>query len=178
MELTGITDEYRIEMGSPAQPPELHADGIQLLDEALDGLLRREGADEGNVQLVDPDTAALPIACQRGFRPRLSLFFEIVHDRESACGAALLDKAIVPVPDVTMWPEIADIPSLDVMMDARARAVMSAPLKVRDGHLCPLRTSPSLGRRSDRRNRPGCGHRRRSGHWSRAPIGESTATTR
>jgi anti-anti-sigma factor len=91
------------------------------------------GADTGNAQLVDPATGALRIVAQHGFGRSFLDFFEIVHDDESACGAALAAGRPVWVPEVASSAIFAGTPALDVMLDAGSQAVASVPVRGRDG---------------------------------------------
>lgn len=99
---------------------------LRSCDDAVSDALRG-GADMADVQLRDP-TGALRIVAQEGFGRAFLDFFEVVHDDESACGVALRSGRAVWVSDVTRSGIFAGRPSLDAMIDAGSRAVVSVPI--------------------------------------------------
>jgi hypothetical protein len=110
-------------------PPPAQANGFRgALSEALDEAIAVTGADMGNLQLFDPVTKTLRIEAQRGFRNPFLAFFQRVGEGEAACGAALEGTRQVVVDDVTDSAIFPPGPALEVMLDARARAVQSTPL--------------------------------------------------
>ena len=60
------------------------------LQEVLEATIELNGADKGNVQLLNEDTGALEIVAHRGFgREFLDFFREVRIDSTSACGQAM-----------------------------------------------------------------------------------------
>jgi len=86
------------------------------------------GANKGNVQLFNAQTSALIIAAQHGFEAPFLKFFEYVRDDGSACSAAMRAVERVIVEDITSSKIFAGQPSMDVLIDAGVRAVISTPL--------------------------------------------------
>lgn len=94
----------------------------------IDVALRITNADMANIQLVDPVSGGLCIVAQCGFdRPFLE-FFDRVHEGSAACGSALRNRERVMVEDVTHSPIFRDTNALEVLLDARVRAVQSSPV--------------------------------------------------
>jgi len=104
------------------------------LVEILDWAIATTHADMGNIQLFDSAVGALRIKVQRGFDGRFLDFFDNVHTGEAACGTALQTGEQVVVEDVTESPIFLGTDSLEVMLNARARAVQSTPL-ISNGNL-------------------------------------------
>jgi two-component sensor histidine kinase len=98
------------------------------LDAVLKAAIEICGATKGNVQVFDPDVNALRIVAQQGFEQPFLDFFMYVHDDSSACAAAAHTARRVVVEDVTKSEIFAGQPSLNVMLEAGARAVISTPL--------------------------------------------------
>jgi hypothetical protein len=119
-----------------------------ILATAVDAALQLTGADMGNVQLFDPAIGRLQIEAQHGFERPFLEFFENVHEGQAACGRALALAERVIVEDVTKSPIFVGTPGLDVMLEARARAVQSIPLIGSSGRL--------LGVLSTHYHRPQC----------------------
>jgi PAS domain S-box-containing protein len=86
------------------------------------------GADKGNIQLFEPTTGVLTIVAQRGFGPAFLKYFEHVRDDSSACAAAMQSGERVVVEDVTTSKIFVRQPSMNVLIDAGVRAVISTPL--------------------------------------------------
>jgi len=86
------------------------------------------GASKGNVQLFDPDVNALTIVAQEGFEQPFLDFFKYVHDDASACAAAMRSAQRVIVEDVAKSEIFAGQPSLNILLEAGVRAVISTPL--------------------------------------------------
>ena len=104
-----------------------------MLTRMLDHAISLTGADMGNIQQFDPSWGALKIEVQRGFdRPFLE-FFDSVHCGQAACGTAIRNSCPVTIEDVTLSPIFIDSPSLEVLLDARVRAVQSVPLVSNSG---------------------------------------------
>lgn len=120
------------------------SNGIQPGDNRLTNLLNSAiaatGADMGNIQLFNSSTNTLRIEAQLGFDSRFLEFFNCVHEGQAACGTALKTRSQVVVDDVTTSPIFAGSPSLEVMLDARSRAVQSTPIIGRTGAVGILST--------------------------------------
>jgi hypothetical protein len=99
-----------------------------MLTVMLDKAIALTGADMGNIQLLNPGLRTLNIEVERGFDRVFLEFFGHVHCGQCACGAAMERMSTVVVEDVTRSPIFRDAPTLEVMLDARARAVQSSPL--------------------------------------------------
>jgi hypothetical protein len=128
------------------------------LEQALEEAIYATGAARGNVQLLDTSQGALRIVVQRGFGPAFLRHFASVRKDSSACGAAWTAGRRIQVEDVADSP-LFDARSVEVLLDARARSVISSPLLSREGRTmgilsvhneCP-RTLP--GRESDHLDR-------------------------
>jgi PAS domain S-box-containing protein len=98
------------------------------LTDVLDVSIEITGADKGNIQLLEPQSATLRLAAERGFDELFVEFFESVIDGNSACGVAMQSKQRVIVEDITKSEIYAGKPSLQAMLDADVRAVQSLPL--------------------------------------------------
>ena len=99
----------------------------------VDAALQVTGSDMANLQLVDPLSGDLYIAAQYGFsRPFLD-FFGHVHEGSAACGTAFKRRDRIIVEDVTQSPIFWRTNALEVLLDARVRAVQSSPLISRSG---------------------------------------------
>jgi anti-anti-sigma factor len=127
--------------GEPGDLPSsdvLDSDLVSVCDTAVAAAIRASGADMGNAQLVDPAGRVLRIVAQHGFERPFLDFFEIVHDEDSACGAALAGGLPVWIPDVAKSPVFAGKPALDVMLAAGCRAVASVPALACDGSVLAM----------------------------------------
>jgi CheY-like chemotaxis protein len=102
-----------------------------VLSEAVTGTT----ADMGNVQVFDHAEQALRIEAQIGFEHSYLHFFARVQEPRCACGEALRTGRRVVVEDVTKSPIFAENRSLEVMLEAGARAVQSTPIFNRSGIL-------------------------------------------
>jgi PAS domain S-box-containing protein len=98
------------------------------LHEILDVAIAVAGADKGNIQLLEPEAGVLTIVAQRGFGPEFLKYFEYVRDDSSACAAAMRSGERVVVEDVTTSKIFVRRPSMNVLIDAGVRAVISTPL--------------------------------------------------
>jgi signal transduction histidine kinase len=87
------------------------------------------------VQLFDPPSRSLIIAAQRGFDEPFLKCFASVGDDYSACATAMRMAERIIVEDVTQSEIFAGQPSLNVMLEAGARAVQSTPLVSSAGNL-------------------------------------------
>jgi GAF domain-containing protein len=104
-----------------------------LLDRALDGALSLLRADRGNVQIVDPVTRSLRIACSRGFGAEFLDYFAVVADDSSACGRAAAQRIQTVIADVNIDPRFA--PHREIAAASGFRAVQSTPLSDGSGRV-------------------------------------------
>jgi len=105
------------------------------LHEILDAGIAITGADKGNIQLLEPEMVVLTIAAQRGFGPAFLKYFEYVYDGASACAAAMRSGERLVVEDVTTSEIFAGKPSMNVLVYAGVRAVISTLLISSAGNL-------------------------------------------
>jgi hypothetical protein len=99
---------------------------VQEPHEALEAAISLQGADKGNIQIID-DNSQLRIVAQRGFeRDFLEHFAFVRFDGSSACAKAFRAGAPVVVTDVREDPSFND--HLAIMQAAGIRAVQSIPL--------------------------------------------------
>ncbi len=152
------------------------SDGGTVLAAAVDAAVLLTGADMGNVQRVDPVHGTLQIAAQYGFEPPFLEFFAEVHEGQAACSRASQCGVRVIVEDVTKSPIFLGTPALDVMLDARARAVQSTPLIGASGRLLGMFSThyhrPQRPTARDLRRLDLLGHRTaRILEWMSAPTG-------
>jgi len=119
----------RLQRTGPLAPLALR-NGLQDL---LARAVAQEGADLGNLQLVDR-RGVLSIVAQRGFGLGfLSHFRAVRSEDDSACARAMRDRTSVVLPDVDEDPAFA--PHRGIAAAAGFRAVRSTPLIGRDGGL-------------------------------------------
>jgi PAS domain S-box-containing protein len=113
----------------------LSADDLAVaLDDVLENAIVTCGADFGNIQLMNPQTGALEIAVQRGFRRDfLDYFREVRVEEGSACARALQYGERIAVEDVELDP--AYEPHRRIAASAGYRAVQSTPLKTHGGRI-------------------------------------------
>ena len=102
-----------------------------VLQEVLNESMALQNADFGNVQLIDPQTAALKIVAQKGFQEEFLTHFKSVQEADSACGRALQQGQRVIIEDVLTDEAFA--PHRQVAASAGFRAVQSTPLFSRNG---------------------------------------------
>lgn len=100
----------------------------------LEAILERSAADMGDVQLCAPNRLGLYIAEHRGLERPFLDYFAWVDGQGSACAVAASRRKAVIVPDVAHSPVFTE-ESRQVMMEARARAVSSVPLRDAAGSL-------------------------------------------
>jgi PAS domain S-box-containing protein len=102
------------------------------LADVLENAIQTVAADLGNIQLYNPQTRALEIVAQRGFRQDfLDYFREVRVDEGSACAQAMRAGERIIIEDVNFDP--AYEPHRQVAAAAGYRAVQSTPLKNRAG---------------------------------------------
>jgi GAF domain-containing protein len=123
-DLRDMTLLYEVALRCVREGSEFH----ECLKAILDAAIALTAADKGNIQLIDPPSRALVIAVQRGFHPPFLNFFARVSDDSSACGVAMKRGQHVLVDDVQQSTVFAGKPSLEVMLQAGVRAVLSVPL--------------------------------------------------
>jgi signal transduction histidine kinase/CheY-like chemotaxis protein len=116
-----------------AQCARANSDPTDCLQQILATAMALGGATRGNVQLLDRDTRALVIAAQQGFEAPFLTFFAHVADDGSACAAAMRTGGQTVVEDVATSEIFVGQRSLQVMIEAGARAVISTPLIGSDG---------------------------------------------
>jgi len=121
------------DLGSDCARPGASRDSV--IEKALDAALILAGADKGNVQLLDADSAELTIAAQRGFETPFLKFFEYVRADATACAAAMESRARAVVDDVLTSAIFVGHSSQKAMLDAGVRAVISTPLLSSSGEL-------------------------------------------
>jgi PAS domain S-box-containing protein len=122
-----------LEVGNLCVRPETQIE--QCLDEFVAAAIDLTEADKGNLQLLDPELGILRIRAQRGFDEPFLKFFAAVRDDSSACGTAMGSGTRVDVEDVTESNIFKGHPSLDIMLQAGARAVQSTPLVSSTGNI-------------------------------------------
>jgi PAS domain S-box-containing protein len=142
---TDITARKRAEMESLALKDELAAElkamaNLQslatrlmaitefqaLLKEILNATIALQKADFGNIQLYNPETQALEIAAQVGFRQDFLDYFSSVRETGAACGRAMQQRERVIIEDVQTDPGFE--PHRQIAASAGFRAVQSTPL--------------------------------------------------
>jgi PAS domain S-box-containing protein len=98
------------------------------IEEVLRVAMWLTGAPQGTLQILD-GKGTLRLEAHAGFPPRFTEFFAVVSAGESAsCGEALAVARRVVVEDVTTSPLFMSQPALEVLLDAKVRAVQSTPL--------------------------------------------------
>jgi PAS domain S-box-containing protein len=135
-ELLSLRDELAAELTAMTRLHEfsinlLGIQGFQLpLERVLDAIIALQNADFGNIQLYNPETQALEIVAQRGFKQDFLEHFRCVRTG-AACGRAMELGERVIVEDVETDPEFA--PHRNIAASAGFRAVQSTPLLSRGG---------------------------------------------
>lgn len=104
-----------------------------ILTEIVDAAIAISGADFGNIQMLDPDTADLKIIAHRGYPSWWLDFWSSVSKGKGTCGTALERGERVIVEDVEQSPIFAGTPALNIQLKADIRAVQSTPLVSRSG---------------------------------------------
>lgn len=113
----------------------------------LDAALFISGADKGNIQLLESSSGTLKIVAQRGFEEPFLKYFAQVSDEHSVCGLAMQTADRVIVDDVTRSEIFVGQPSLNVLLEAGVRAVISTPLKSSSGNLLGMISTHFGGQR-------------------------------
>jgi GAF domain-containing protein len=105
---------------------------VETLYRLLDDTLTADGADRGNVQLLNPLINGLQIITHRGFDLAFLQQFSIVRsDDPSACGRAFRYRERVMIQDIAQ--DRAYEPYLSVATSSGYRAVQSTPVLRSDG---------------------------------------------
>lgn len=102
-------------------------DMAKCLDAIVAAAIDLTDAEKGNLVLFDPDSGVLTIAAQHGFDEPFSNFFETLKT-DSACSSAISSLERVIVEDVTQSEIFAGKPSLNALLEAGVRSVVSTPL--------------------------------------------------
>ena len=119
------------EFGASAVTPTAGLESLP--DDLLSAAISIVRADRGNVQLVDEESGALKIVAHRGFEPEFLNFFQAVVDQAAACAAAMRAGQRIIIEDVTSSPLFRNTQALQVLLNAKVRAVQSTPLMSRQG---------------------------------------------
>lgn len=117
------------------EPSVVNGDTVSVLSAAIERAMVIDGAPMANAQFFNPRDRTLRIVAHSGFSTEFLRFFDVVDDASCACGTALATGHAVWVPDTTRSSVFADTPALDVMLDARSRAVASVPVLSPNGRL-------------------------------------------
>jgi GAF domain-containing protein len=108
------------------------------LDKCLHGILdvgiAIAGADKGNIQLLEPEMV-VTMAAQHAFGPAFLKYFECVRDSPLSCAAAMRSRERIVVEDVTTSEIFVGQPSMNVLVRAGVRAVISTLLISSAGNL-------------------------------------------
>ena len=105
------------------------------LTDIVDAAIAFTGADKGNLQLFEPSDDGLKLAAHRGFDEPFLTFFDVVKTQAAVCESAMRSRTRVIIRDITHSEIFAGTPSLQVLLDARVRAVQSTPLISSSGAL-------------------------------------------
>jgi PAS domain S-box-containing protein len=104
-----------------------------LFTEIVETAIAITDADFGNIQLLQPESGDLRIACQIGFPTWWVEFWDTVSRGQGVCGTALERGERVIVEDVEKSPIFIGTRALEIQLRAGARAVQSTPLVNRNG---------------------------------------------
>lgn len=118
-----IVDEHEYSFGSiHALSPQI----VQALHESLDAAIELQGANMGNIQIVD-NTGALRIVAQRGLHRDFLEYFACVRlDGSSVCARSF--RAASPVVIADVHTDATFAPHLAIAKSAGFRAVQTIPL--------------------------------------------------
>jgi len=105
------------------------------LAKILEAAIENTRANMGNLQLVSGSSSLLTASAQRGFDKQVLDFFNSVSHGQAACGTTLREVRRIVVRDVTKSRLFLRTPSLEILLDARVRAVQSTPLVARSGRV-------------------------------------------
>lgn len=138
-ELLSLRDELAAELTAMTRLHEfsIHLLGMQEfqlpLEKVLDAIIDLQNADFGNIQLYNPETQALEIVAQRGFKQDFLELIRSVHASGVVCGRAMGLRERVIIEDVEADSEFA--PHRHIAASAGFRAVQSTPLLSRGGEI-------------------------------------------
>lgn len=104
-----------------------------VLEQMLDATIELQGADFGNVQLLDPERGGLVIVAQRNFETPFLEHFAVVRADDCACGRAADVGHRIIIEDIEADESFA--PHRGVAREAGFRAVQSTPLISHRGEL-------------------------------------------
>ncbi|MCC7091620.1 MAG: PAS domain S-box protein [Nitrosomonas sp.] len=106
------------------------------LDVIVEAAVMIMGADKGNLQIFDAETASLQIVAHLNFEePFLKFFAAVRPDEASVCGATMQLHRRIVVEDITRSLIFSGQVSQSVLLDAGVRAVQSTPLVSGSGAL-------------------------------------------
>lgn len=104
----------------------------EALEYILAAAIQLQGANLGNIQLLDEDTSRLRIIAQKGFDAAFLLHFEWVSaDDGTACSHALQSRQTLQISDIPSDPRYQCL--WEIAAHAGYRAVQSTPLISRSG---------------------------------------------
>lgn len=137
IELTLVKDELAADLKTMLRLHELSTRLLKstelqpLLEEILDATIELLNADFGNVQLCNPQSKALEIVAQRGFKPGFLDHFADASQESRLCDRAMSQRARVIIDDVETDPDFA--PHRQIAASVGFRAVQATPLFSRNG---------------------------------------------
>ena len=137
IELTLVKDELAADLKTMLRLHELSTRLLKstelqpLLEEILDATIELLNADFGNVQLCNPQSKALEIVAQRGFKPGFLDHFADASQESRLCDRAMSQRARVIIDDVETDPHFA--PHRQIAASVGFRAVQATPLFSRNG---------------------------------------------
>ena len=137
IELTLVKDELAADLKTMLRLHELSTRLLKstelqpLLEEILDATIELLNADFGNVQLCNPQSKALEIVAQRGFKPGFLDHFADASQESRLCDRAMSQRARVIIDDVETDPDFA--PHRQIATSVGFRAVQATPLFSRNG---------------------------------------------
>lgn len=105
----------------------------KMLAQILGAAIGWTHADMGNIQLVDPQCRRLVIRVQQGFQAPFVDFFNGVRRGQAAYRKAAKTGERTIIDDTSNSPGFADNLSLEVILEAKARALQSTPLVAQSG---------------------------------------------
>ena len=137
IELTLVKDQLAADLKTMLRLHELSTRLLKstelqpLLEEILDATIELLNADFGAVQLCNPQSKALEIVAQRGFRQDFLDHLANASQESGACGRAMSQRARVIIHDVETDPGFA--PHRQIAASVGFRAVQATPLFSRNG---------------------------------------------
>ena len=137
IELTLVKDELAADLKTMVRLHELSTRLLKtsepqpLLEEILDATIELLNADFGDVQVCNPQSKALEIVAQRGFKQDFLDHFANASQESGACGRALSQRARVIIDDVETDPGF--VPHRQIAASVGFRGVQATPLFSRNG---------------------------------------------